>query len=443
MIYTLLIGKNMIFNPEYETMDEKARKNLQFARLKNLTEKLYGDVPFYRRKMDDLGIRPKDIHSLADIVKLPFTTKDDLRETFPYGLLACPQAQIEEIHMSSGTTGVPVVDAYTKKDLEIWGEAMARTLAGAGGGRDDIVQNCYGYGLFTGGLGVHYGAKTLGANVIPMSSGNTQRQLMVMRSFESTLLTCTPSYALFMAEEAEDAGIDLKKLPLNKGCFGAEPWSENMRREIEERYGMNAYDIYGLTEIIGPGVAFECECKDGLHINEDLFYPEIIDPNSGTPLPEGEKGELVFTTLTKEGTPLLRYRTRDVTFLRREPCSCGRTTARMHRLFGRTDDMLIIRGVNVFPSQIEQALIEIEGTDPHYLIVVDRGPAHLDEVELLVEVKEAFFSDETKGLEGLRNKIETVMKSKLMIGVKVKLVEPKTIERSMGKAKRVLDKRAL
>lgn len=433
----------MIFNPEYESMDENVRKKLQFARLKNLVEKLYGDVAFYRRKMDVLGITPRDIHSLEDIAKLPFTTKEDLRETFPYGLLACPLAQIEEIHMSSGTTGVPVVDAYTKKDLDIWGESMARTLAGAGGTRDDTVQNCYGYGLFTGGLGAHYGAKTLGANVIPMSSGNTQRQLMVMQSFGSTILTCTPSYALFMAEEAEEAGIDLKNLPLNKGCFGAEPWSENMRREIEDRYAMNAYDIYGLTEIIGPGVAFECEVKDGLHINEDLFYPEIIDPETGRVLPDGEKGELVFTTLTKEGTPLLRYRTRDVTFLRREPCSCGRTTVRMNRLFGRTDDMLIIRGVNVFPSQIEQALIEIEGTDPHYLIVVDRGPTHLDEVELQVEVKKEFFSDETKGLEGLRNKIEAVMKSKLMIGVKVKLVEPKTIERSMGKSKRVIDKRKL
>ncbi|MDR1399964.1 MAG: phenylacetate--CoA ligase [Treponema sp.] len=433
----------MIFNPEYECMDETARKKLQLARLKNLVEALYEAVPFYRQRIDEKGLRPRDIHSLEDIALLPFTTKDDLRDTFPYGLLACPQAEIEEIHMSSGTTGVPVVDAYTNKDLEIWGEVMARTLAGAGGTRNDTVQNCYGYGLFTGGLGAHYGAKKLGANVIPMSAGNTERQLMVMRSFGSTILTCTPSYALFMAEEAEEAGIDLKKLPISKGCFGAEPWSENMRREIEERYGMNAYDIYGLTEIIGPGVAFECEAKNGLHINEDLFYPEIIDPETGKPLPDGEKGELVFTTLTKEGTPLLRYRTRDVTFLRRDQCSCGRTTVRMNRLFGRTDDMLIIRGVNVFPSQIEQALIDIEGTDPHYLIIVSRGPAHLDEVELQVEVKREVFSDETRNLEELRRKVENVMKSKLMIGVKVKLVEPKTIERSMGKSKRVIDNRKI
>jgi phenylacetate-CoA ligase len=284
---------------------------------------------------------------------------------------------------------------------------------------------------------------TIGAEVLPMSSGNTARQLMVMQDFNSTMLTCTPSYALYMAEEAADAGIDLKKLPLCKGCFGAEPWSENMRREIESRYDMKAYDIYGLTEIIGPGVSFECEAQNGLHINEDLFYPEIIDPETGKALPSGEKGELVFTTLTKEGTPLIRYRTRDITYFMDEPCSCGRTTIRMHRLFGRTDDMLIIRGVNVFPSQIEHALFEIEGTEPQYLIVVDRGATHLDEVELHVEVKKELFSDETRVLEALREKIRNVMRSKLQIAVRVKLVEPKTIERSIGKAKRVIDNRKI
>jgi phenylacetate-CoA ligase len=433
----------MIFNPEYECMDRDSREKLQFARLKNLVEKLYADVPFYRQKMDDLEIKPRDIRTLADIANLPFTTKDNLRETFPYGLLACPKSYIEEIHMSSGTTGIPVVDAYTHKDIETWGEAMARTMAAAGCTRDDTVQNCYGYGLFTGGPGAHYGARVLGANVLPMSSGNTARQLQVMQAFGSTTLTCTPSYAMYMAEEAEEAGIDLKKLPVNKGCFGAEPWSENMRKEIEARYGMKAYDIYGLTEIIGPGVSFECEAQDGLHINEDLFYPEIIDPQTGKVLPHGERGELVFTTLTKEGTPLLRYRTRDITYLMPQPCSCGRTTVRMHRLFGRTDDMLIIRGVNVFPSQIEQALIEIEGTEPQYMIVVNRGESHLDDVELQVEVKREFFSDETRGLEELRNRIENVMKSRLQIGVKVKLVEPKTIERSVGKARRVIDNRKI
>lgn len=433
----------MIFNPEYESMDPAVREKLQFARLKNLVEKVYQDVPFYKKKMDAVGVSPKDITCLADIAKLPFTTKDDLRETFPYGLLACPEAEIEEIHMSSGTTGIPVVDAYTRKDVDTWEEAMARTLAGAGATRNDTVQNCYGYGLFTGGLGVHYGAKRLGANIIPMSSGNTQKQLMVMQAFGSTILTCTPSYALYMAEEAAESGIDIKAMKLRAGCFGAEPWSENMRKEIEAKYGIDAYDIYGLTEITGPGVAFECEAKNGLHINEDFFYPEIIDPATGNVLPDGEKGELVFTTLVKEGTPLIRYRTRDVTFLRRESCSCGRTTVKMNRLFGRTDDMLIIRGVNVFPSQIEHALIEIEGTDPHYLIIVDRGPSHLDEVELQVEVKKELFGDETKSLESLKTKIENVMKSKLGIALRVKLVEPKTIERSIGKAKRVIDRRTL
>jgi phenylacetate-CoA ligase len=433
----------MIYNPEYECMENAAREKLQLANLKNLVEMVYQRVPFYRDKLKAAGVEPRDIHSISDITKLPFTSKDDLRDNYPHGLRACPQDRIVEVHMSSGTTGKPVVDEYTMKDIDIWREAMSRTMAGAGCTKDDIVQNCYGYGLFTGGPGAHYGALNIGAQVLPMSSGNTDRQLMVMQDFGTTMLTCTPSYALYMAEEAVDHGIDLHALPLNKGCFGAEPWSENMRKEIEARYRMKAYDIYGLTEIIGPGVSFECEAQDGLHVNEDLFYPEIIDPATGKPLPDGEKGELVFTTLTKEGTPLLRYRTRDITFLIREPCACGRTTVRMHRLFGRTDDMLIIRGVNVFPSQIEQALIEIEGTEPQYLIIVNRGDSHLDEVELRVEVKKELFSDETRGLEELRSRIESVMKSKLQISLKVKLVEPKTIERSIGKAKRVIDNRKI
>jgi phenylacetate-CoA ligase len=433
----------MIFNPERECMDSRARQKLQLASLKNLVELLYSKVAFYREKMDALGIKPPDIHDLGDIEKLPFTTKDDLRLNYPHGLLACPADRIVEVHMSSGTTGKPVVDEYTMKDIDIWRESMSRTMSAAGCTKDDIVQNCYGYGLFTGGPGAHYGALNIGAEVLPMSSGNTGRQLMVMQDFGSTMLTCTPSYALYMAEEAAEAGIDLHKLPLCKGCFGAEPWSENMRKEIENRYGMKAYDIYGLTEIIGPGVSFECEAQDGLHINEDFFYPEVINPLTGKVLPQGEKGELVFTTLTKEGTPLLRYRTRDITYLMPQPCSCGRTTMRMHRLFGRTDDMLIIRGVNVFPSQIEQALIEIEGTEPQYLIVVNRGENRMDDVELRVEVKRELFSDETRGLEELRNRIENVMKSKLQIALRVKLVEPKTIERSIGKAKRVIDNRKI
>jgi Coenzyme F390 synthetase len=433
----------MIWNPQYECQGIEERRLLQLARLKNLVETLYSRVPFYRKRLDEAGLKPSDLRSLEDIAKFPLTVKDDLRETYPYGLMACPEAEIEEIHMSSGTTGVPVVDAYTRFDVECWEEAMARTLSGAGGTRHDTVQNCYGYGLFTGGMGVHYGAKRLGANIVPMSSGNTQKQLMVMRDFGSTILTCTPSYALYMAEEAKDLGFDLSTMKLRAGCFGAEPWSENMRKQIEAAYGIKAYDIYGLTEITGPGVAFECECQDGMHINEDLFYPEILDTETGKPLPDGEKGELVFTTLVKEGTPLLRYRTKDVTFITHGECACGRTTAKMHRLFGRTDDMLIIRGVNVFPSQIEHALIEIEGTAPNYVIVVDRGATHLDEIELMVEVKSELFSDETKALETLKSKIEGVMKSKLGIQVRVKLAEPKTIERSVGKAKRVIDRRKI
>ncbi|MCL2761683.1 MAG: phenylacetate--CoA ligase [Treponema sp.] len=424
-------------------MEIQARQKLQLASLKNLAEILYSHVPFYRKKMDEAGIQPGNINALSDIQKLPFTTKDDLRDNYPHGLRACPADRIIEVHMSSGTTGKPIVDEYTNKDIEIWKESMARTLAAAGCTKDDIVQNCYGYGLFTGGLGAHYGALTIGAQVLPMSSGNTDRQLMVMQDFGSTMLACTPSYALYMAEEAAEAGVDLRALPLHKGCFGAEPWSENMRKEIEARYHMKAYDIYGLTEIIGPGVAFECEAQNGLHVNEDLFYPEVIDPDTGNPLPYGERGELVFTTLTKEGTPLLRYRTRDITYLMPEPCTCGRTTVRMHRLFGRTDDMLIIRGVNIFPSQIEHALIGIEGIEPQYLIVVNRGDDYLDEIELQVEVKKELFSDEVRNLEKLRNRIENVMKSKLQIVLKVKLVEPKTIERSIGKAKRVIDNRRI
>ena len=431
----------MIYNPVAECMDPPARKKLQLANLKNLVQNLYTNVEFYREKMSRMGISPRDICSLADMEKLPFTTKDDLRINYPHGLRACPPGRIVEVHMSSGTTGKPVVDEYTMKDIDIWRESMARTLSGGGCTGEDIVQNCYGYGLFTGGAGAHYGALTIGAEVLPMSSGNTERQLMVMQDFGSTMLCCTPSYALYLAEEAVAAGIDLQKLPVSKGCFGAEPWSENMRKEIESRYNMRAYDIYGLTEILGPGVAFECEAQNGLHINEDFFYPEIIDPETGRVLPLGEKGELVFTTLTKEGTPLLRYRTRDITFLINEECSCGRSTVRMHRLFGRTDDMLIIRGVNVFPSQIEHALFGIEGTEPAYLIVINRGESHLDEIALHVEVKKEFFSDETKKLEEVRAKIEGVMRSKLQISVKVKLVEPKTIERSIGKAKRVIDNR--
>ena len=433
----------MIWNPGIECGDESSLREQQLKNLIDLVDRVYKNVPFYRKKCDKAGVSPKDIQSLEDISKLPFTTKDELRETYPYGLLAVPESEIIEVHTSSGTTGTPVVDAYTKKDIDIWSEAMARTLTMGGAGAGDVIQNAYGYGLFTGGLGVHYGARRIGANIIPISAGNTKRQLMIMRDFGTTLLTCTPSYSLYLAEEAASEGIDFKTLPLKAGCFGAEPWSDNMRVEIEDKLSLSAHDIYGLTEIIGPGVSSECEVKDGLHVNEDLFYPEIIDPATGKVLPDGEKGELVFTTLTKEGTPVIRYRTRDITFLMREKCPCGRTIVRMHRLLGRTDDMLIIRGVNVFPSQIEQVLMRIEGTEPHYQIVVDRGATQLDDVEVRVEVEESFFSDETKDLEDLRAQIEAEIRSDLGIGAHVRLVEPKTIERSMGKAQRVVDKRQL
>lgn len=434
----------MIYNPEQECMGRESRAVLQLARLRNLVEKVYKKVPFYRERFDGKGVKASDIATLKDIEKLPFTTKDDLRDTYPFGLLAVPHEEIKEVHMSSGTTGIPVVDAYTQKDLDDWAEGMARTLSAAGADRNAVVQNAYGYGLFTGGPGVHFGAARLGATVIPVSSGNTQRQIMLMRDFGTTLFTCTPSYALYMAEYAKDMGVDPKSLGVSAGCFGAEPWSENMRREIERQWGIKAYDIYGLTEITGPGVAFECEYQEGMHINEDLWYPEIIDPETGEPLPPGERGELVITTITKEGTPLIRYRTRDITRMYTEPCKCGRTTCRIHRLLGRTDDLLIIRGVNVFPSQIEHTLIEIQGLQPNYLIIVERNEeTHLDEAELQVEVSAEAFSDETRNLEALRSKIAAALKSKLGINMKIKLVEPKTIERSIGKAKRVIDRRKL
>ncbi|HOJ65344.1 MAG TPA: phenylacetate--CoA ligase [Spirochaetota bacterium] len=432
----------MIWNEKYETLSRDNMEEHQLENLKKLVEKLYNKVPFYKKKMDILGIKPSDIKKLSDIQKLPFTTKDEMREVYPYGLLAVDLKDIVEIHTSSGTTGKPVVDAYTEKDIEIWGEVMARTLAMGGADKNDIIQNAFGYGLFTGGLGVHYGARKLGATVIPISGGNTKRQIDVMVDFKTTVLTCTPSYSLYLAEVGLESGIDFKKLGLKAGFFGAEPWSESMRKEIEDKLGLKAYDIYGLTEIIGPGVSSECEFQNMLHINEDHFYPEIIDPVTGKSLPDGEKGELVITTLTKEGTPVLRYRTRDITYLTREKCKCGRTTVKMHRLLGRTDDMLIIRGVNVFPSQIEEVLIKIEGIEPHYQIIVDRREK-LDFIEVQVEMNEKLFSDEIKKLEEMEKFIEQELYKTLNIHTKIKLVEPKSIPRSEGKAKRIIDKRLI
>ena len=432
-----------IWNKEAECGALEARRQAQLEELQKTVERVYSRVPFYRNKLDEKGVRPDDIRCLKDIAKLPFTTKYELRETYPYGLLACAREDLVEIHTSSGTTGTPVVGAYTAADLKLWSEVMARTLAMAGCTAADTVQNAYGYGLFTGGLGVHYGARRIGANLLPVSSGNTRRQLMVMRDFGTTLLTCTPSYALFLAEAAREEGFELRDLPLKAGCFGAEPWSEIMRDEIETKLGLRAHDIYGLTELIGPGVAAECAYRDGLHFNEDYFYPEIVDPDSGEVLPEGAKGELVITSLGREGSPLLRYRTRDITYLMREPCACGRTTTRIHRLLGRTDDMLIVRGVNCFPSQIENVLLRIEGTQPHYQIVIDRGATHLDEIEIQVEVEDAIFSDITRGMEQLRSRIHAELKSELGLSARIKLVEPRSIARSEGKAKRIIDKRSL
>ena len=432
-----------IWNPQVECAPVADRRALQLARLQDTVARLYARVPFYRDKLAAAKLRPEDVRSLADLARLPFTRKDELRQTYPYGLLACPREDVVEIHTSSGTTGTPVVGAYTAADLKLWSEVMARTLAMAGCTAADTVQNAYGYGLFTGGLGVHYGARQIGANLLPVSSGNTRRQLMVMRDFGTTLLTCTPSYALFLAEAAREEGFDLRDLPLKAGCLGAEPWSETMRDEIETKLGLRAHDIYGLTELIGPGVAAECAYRDGLHFNEDYFYPEIVDPDSGEVLPEGAKGELVITSLGREGSPLLRYRTRDITYLMREPCACGRTTTRIHRLLGRTDDMLIVRGVNCFPSQIENVLLRIEGTQPHYQIVIDRGATHLDEIEIQVEVEDAIFSDITRGMEQLRSRIHAELKSELGLSARIKLVEPRSIARSEGKAKRIIDKRSL
>jgi phenylacetate-CoA ligase len=430
----------MIWNTDFETLSRKDMEKLQTERLGTLVDILYRRVPFYKKKMEAMGVKPMDIRSLKDVSRLPFTTKEEMRDVYPYGLLATNMREIVEIHTSSGTTGKPVVDAYTSGDIDVWSEVMARTLATGGTTEHDIVQNAFGYGLFTGGLGVHYGARRIGATVIPISGGNTKRQLAVLQDFKTTILTCTPSYSLYLAEAGREEGLDFGKLGLKAGFFGAEPWSENMRKEIQEKLHLLAIDIYGLTEIIGPGVASECEHQRGLHVFEDHFYPEIIDPKTGKVLTDGEKGELVITTLTKEGTPLLRYRTRDITYLDHSPCPCGRTSVRMHRVLGRTDDMLIIRGVNVFPSQIEEVILAVEGIEPHYQLIVERRD-RLDELEVQVEMNETMFSDEIKNLERMEKSIEEKLYAALNIHSKVKLVEPKSIARSEGKAKRIIDKR--
>jgi phenylacetate-CoA ligase len=433
----------MIFNMEFETLPREALEAIQLRRLKEVVGRVYATVPFYRKAFDAAGVKPTDIKSLADITKLPFTIKKDLRDNYPFGMFAVPMENVVRIHASSGTTGQPTVVGYTRRDVDTWAELMARSLAAGGATADDIIHNAYGYGLFTGGLGVHYGAEKLGASVIPISGGNTKRQIIIMRDFKPSILTCTPSYALHLAEAAEEMGVDFENLLFKSGIFGAEPWSENMRHEIEKKLYLSALDIYGISEVIGPGVAMEClEAKNGLHIFEDHFIPEIINPETGETLPPGSTGELVFTSLTKEAFPIIRYRTRDITSLSYEPCICGRTMARMKRVQGRTDDMLIIRGVNVFPSQIEAVLMDMDQVEPHYQLVVEREGT-LDTLTVLVEVGEKAFSDEIRDLQNLEREISHNIKETLAVSAKVKLVEPKTIARSEGKAVRVVDKRKL
>ncbi len=431
----------MIRDVQHETMPREALEALQLKRLQALVERVYHLVDFYRRRMDQMGVKPEHIRTLADLKELPFTTKQDLRDNYPFGMFAVPMVQVVRIHATSGTTGKPTPVAYTQRDLETWSELMARTLAAAGTHRGDIVHNAYGYGLFTGGLGFHYGAERLGAAVIPVSGGQTRRQIMLLQDFGPTILVCTPSFALYLAEVGQEMDVDFRSLQLRVGIFGAEPWTEGMRLEIEKRLSLEAVDIYGLSEILGPGVSIECiEAKQGLHLFEDHFLPEIINPATLATEPAGETGELAITTLTKEALPLLRYRTRDITSLNYAPCKCGRTIVRMNRLQGRSDDMLIIRGVNVFPSQIESVLMETPGVAPHYQLIVDRQ-GQLDTLEVQVEVDEAAFSDEVKQLQALAQGIQRKIKDYFTVSVKVKLVEPQSIPRSEGKAKRVIDKR--
>ncbi len=434
-----------IWNPEYEAMPRDELKKLQGKRLRQIVEYAYNKMPFYQRKLKAAGVNPEDINSLDDLKRLPYTTKADLREEYPFGTFAVPLDQVVRIHASSGTTGKPTVGGYTRKDLEIWAEVMARTVTSCGVTSKDIAHNAYGYGLFTGGLGFHLGFETVGATTIPMSGGLTRRQIMLMEDFGATVLTCTPSYSLVLGEEAAEIGVNFKeRMKVRIGIFGAEPWTEEMRGEIEEHLGLSAYDIYGLTEVIGPGVSVECEHRTGLHIQEDHFLPEIIDPDSGESLDYEEEGELVFTALTKEAMPLIRYRTRDRTILHGDKCPCGRTIARMEKIRGRTDDMLIVRGVNVFPSLVEKALLSVEGLDPYYQIVVDRAKDQLDKLEILVEANRRYFEPiDTRALDQLRDAAEQELSQTLGVGAVVKLMGPHSIERSEGKAKRVVDKRDL
>ena len=429
----------MIWNESKECMSRDEMEHLQSTRLVKQVNYVYHNVEYYRKKMQAAGLEPGDIRGIEDITKLPFTTKDDLRNTYPCGLFAVPRSEVVRIHASSGTTGKATVVGYTRRDIEIWSECVSRVLAMADIGKNDTVQVSYGYGLFTGGLGAHYGVENVGATVVPLSTGNTKKQLTMMKDLGVTAIMCTPSYLMYLTESIEEQGI-LDELQLKSAVCGAEPWTEEMRNQIESRLHIKAHDIYGLSEIMGPGVAGDCVYHKGLHINEDHFLPEIISADTLTPIGDGEIGELVFTTLTKEALPLIRYRTKDLTSITHGKCECGRTTARLSRFVGRSDDMLIIRGVNVFPSQVEAALLEMGEVSPNYLMIVDRVN-NLDTLEVLVEVDEKFFSDEIKELENLTKKITHVLQQALLIQPKVKLVEPKTLERAQGKSVHVIDKR--
>jgi len=431
----------MIWNKQYECLDREKLEKLQAERLAALVSYAGERSPFYKKKIAQHKVRAEDIKTIEDIKKLPFTTKDDLRDNYPFGIFSQPVTEINELHVSSGTTGNPTVVGYAESDLELWGEVMARALCCAGAETEDMIQIAYGYGLFTGGLGVHYGARKMGLTVIPASSGQTKRQLKLMQDFKPRILACTPSYALFMAETAKDLGLDPRKSNWQIGIFGAEPWSESMRRSIEEEWNIIATDIYGLSEIIGPGVAQECTYKQGLHIFSDVFFPEVIDPVTGKEQAEGKDGELVVTTLTKRGMPVIRYRTRDIVSITYQTCACGRTSPRISKVKGRTDDMIIVRGINVFPSQIEHVLLNLEETQPHYQLIVDRKESGLDDLEVQVEIKEEFFSDEVKQLRAITAKIQNEINSVLGLSARVRLVEPRSLARSEGKAKRVIDKR--
>ena len=435
----------MIYNEEFETLPREVLEALQFKRLQRVLQRVYHTVGFYRRTFDAAGVKPDDIKTLADLSRLPFTSKQDLRENYPFGLFAVPMSSVVRLHASSGTTGRSTVVGYTKRDIDTWSELMARCFVAAGLTKNDIIHNAYGYGLFTGGLGAHYGAERLGASVIPMSGGNTKRQIMILQDFGPTAICCTPSYALNLAEQGQAMGVDMRSLRLRVGIFGAEPWSDQMRDQIEDQLAIQALNIYGLSEVMGPGVAMECsEGREGMHIFEDHFIVETINPETGAVLPPGEEGEIVFTTLSKEAFPLIRYRTRDVACLITAPCRCGRSHVRMGRIMGRSDDMIIIRGVNVFPSQIEAVLVGIEGLEPHYQLVVDRGGT-LDTLEVQVEVSERTFAnaDEVKVLQKMERRIVKDIKDYLGVSAKVKLVEPKSLQRFEGKASRVTDRRKL